>query len=72
MDADDISMPGRLAEQVDVLDHFRNIDFVGTKGEYFSKEPGDMGEYYLVLPCARKERFSDDPAFCSCLPDGSG
>lgn len=57
MDADDVSMPSRLAEQVTYLDETPDIDFVGTKGEYFCREPGDLGKNYWFLSRPQKTDF---------------
>lgn len=57
MDADDISMPKRIMEQVNFMENFSEFGFVGTKGEYFTREIGDLKQYYWFLAKPCKEDF---------------
>lgn len=52
MDADDVAAPIRLAQQLDFLKSNPQFDFVGSRGAYFSQEPGDRpdGYWYVARP----------------------
>lgn len=52
MDADDIVAPTRLMQQLVFLKSNPKFDFVGTRGSYFSQEPGDRpdGYWYVARP----------------------
>lgn len=52
MDADDVSAPDRLARQVAFLEENPRATFVGTRGAYFSRTPGDRtdGYWYVARP----------------------
>ena len=57
MDGDDISALERLEKQSEFLKR-EEYDFVGTKGMYFNKEIGDMGEsYYPFVSAPQKKDF---------------
>ena len=57
MDADDYSYPQRLKEQADYLCEHKDVDFVGCAGEYFSENPGDMGQRYWFVETPEKKDF---------------
>ena len=58
MDGDDISASERLSRQADFLDNNPEYDFVGVRGEYFSREIGDLGHRcYPFYPFPKKENF---------------
>lgn len=52
MDADDAAAPDRLARQRAFLEQTPQAAFVGTRGAYFSREPGDRtdGYWYVARP----------------------
>ncbi len=49
MDADDYSHSERLKIQRAVLEGDRELSFVGTRGRYFHREPGDSSEDYWFV-----------------------
>lgn len=57
MDADDFSEPSRLEEQAAVLDFRPDIAFVGTKGRFFSRNPGDSEGCYWYVAEPQKNDF---------------
>lgn len=57
MDADDISMPSRLEQQIEVLMNGPNCSFVGTKGQFFAECPGDLQKCYWFVAKPEKRDF---------------
>lgn len=57
MDADDISDKKRLEIQVNALDKNCDLAFVGTKGEMFKKQPGDLAKQYWYVPKPQNRDF---------------
>ena len=49
MDADDISAPNRLQTQLEFLKNHPEIAFIGARGEFFHKVPGDLKQYYWFV-----------------------
>lgn len=61
MDADDISLPDRLKEQVEFMDNHPDIGISGTWIKVF----GDVPQYVLKLPCDHESIKSSLLFFCS-------
>ena len=57
MDADDRSLPDRLEKQLRFLKSHPEYAFVGTRGEFFVKVPGDDGERYWFCAVPGAEDF---------------
>ena len=57
MDADDVSMPTRLEKQVEALRNGPGLSFVGTKGQFFTEQPGDLQKCYWFVAEPGKEDF---------------
>ena len=57
MDADDVSMPTRLEKQIEALENAPELSFVGTKGQFFTEQPGDLQKCYWFVAEPGKEDF---------------
>lgn len=57
MDADDISAPNRLQTQLEFLKNHPEIAFVGARGEFFHKVPGDLKQYYWFVDQPQAKDF---------------
>lgn len=57
MDADDISAADRLRREVNFLEENPQIPYVGTRGELFYREPGDLQDTYWFVANPVAEDF---------------
>lgn len=57
MDADDVAAPTRLSQQLDFLKSNPRFDFVGSRGAYFSRKPGDRSDGYWYVARPEPENF---------------
>ena len=57
MDSDDFSAPQRLRKQRDYLNSRPDLSFVGTRGSFFTRTPGDTEESYWFVRKPEKKDF---------------